>query len=250
MTTPTTTQPTQAGREKCHADCGKRVIDLPGNSYFKFTHPDFCYADGVKYCTQDCRVARLPPIAPSTPAPAREVKVGQRYQSSRTGNICKVEWINLATGRLGLCWETGAGSVNWPLEEFVDRKWTLLDHAPATSEPGLPFVAKCCGAVGLESHRPHCAFVKPAPPAQEAAKAEPKCVGVKSFPCFGPRALRHTVKGKPPFYLCDGHYLHAEASLVPDYDTRKTSIDSMPERLPRPRLTHSAMWADWAEDTQ
>ena len=123
---------------------------------------------------------------------------------------------------------------------------TLVSDAPATSEPGraeMMIDSKITGT-GAQYNPGPAAGDAPAPaiparPAKGAAKAEPKCVGAKSFPCFGPRALRHTVKGKPPFLLCEGHYLHAEASLVPGYDTHKTSIDSMSERLPRPRLAHS-----------
>jgi len=260
MTTPTTTQPTQAGREKCKPWCGAE----PGSAAWKtygnapenvFNGGAFAVktADGglekTRYCSPGCLAAKSPPLTPPTPAPAREVKVGQRYQSSRTGNICKVEWINLATGRLGLCWETGAGSVNWPLEEFVDRKWTLLDHAPATSEPGR---ACSCGQEDDEPHTPGCP-AEPPRPAQEAAKA-PVC---SAFPstlhgrCSGNVLERHRYNGRR--FLCDGHFLAFESRdfEAMNDDAKPTGLLRDPkvsERLPRPRLTHSAMWADECED--
>lgn len=72
------------------------------------------------------------------------------------------------------------------------------------------------------------------------------CVGVKTIDCAGPQALRHTVKNKSPFMLCERHYLHAEASLI--LDSKKSDVNifmstDVPERLPK-----AALAVDWYED--
>jgi len=177
-----------------------------------------------------------PPLAPPAPAPV-ERRAGQRYLSS-TGNICVVTWVNLATERLGLHWETGAGSVDWPIEEFVGRRWKRLPDAPAASEPGRAMYP----GGGLASDSMH-----PPAPAKKAAKT-PVCSAFSPMlhgPCSGSILERHRYNGKR--LLCDGHYLAFEAAdfeAMSDDDAKPTGLlrdPKIPERLPRPRLAHSSL---------
>jgi hypothetical protein len=98
--------------------------------------------------------------------------------------------------------------------------------------PKLVINLECqgCGVGEGVQHHPRC------------PRLVPICAGVKSFPCFGARALRHTVKGKPPAMLCDGHYLHVESTLIEGPRMQTALSDpKVPERLDhrRPPMAHS-----------
>ncbi len=197
-----------------------------------------------------CVGARNPPCGdtadwtPPVPAPAVERRAGQRWRMECTDG-------RVIEGTLAMAEETW-----WPLRDVITndglgatgrcfgfRAWdgsmktmTLLSEAPATSEPGRTVTGHVCGN--------GCAVCDPpaTPPAQEAAKAEPKCV--KCGRCHGGRCGPYPIqpeKENARAYL-DWAATQLGASYLHD--------DKHPERLPPPRLTHSSMWADFAEDTK
>jgi len=122
-----TNQPAQAGREKCKAFCGMTAGAISRHAEaereYRLTpfEPDLWHFNR-RYCTPACRDARLSPIAPPTPAPAREVKVGQRRRNAREtftvyaivgehAIVCQVGQVDPVThyvhrGDDSCCWES------------------------------------------------------------------------------------------------------------------------------------------------
>lgn len=151
------------------------------------------------------------------------------------------------------------GTPRWCSPACRDARVPPLPAAPVTTG-----AHRCpsCGVGELEAHSP-CCTKKPAtndlgtgaaknverkPISSNPTPAPATCVGVKSFPCFGPRALRHTVKGKPPFILCQGHYLHMEATVNTDGLTNVLDSPKYPERIAKPRMQFSPMDDSCLED--
>jgi hypothetical protein len=155
----------------------------------------------------------------------------------------------------------GGFVVTLPSILWTDASWTmtLLSDAPATSEPGRAETDHVCGN--------GCAVCDPpaARPAQEAAKATPKLQHDFSDPyCVGPSRRMASKKAQ----LCSacGRAKNADnigGRCEPDSSWRQhlealtfgvvglatvLRDPKIPERLSRPRLMHSAMWADFAED--
>jgi len=256
MTTPTT-QPAQAGREKCAAPewCGMKEIghDPRDKAYFSDERDNIgVVIDGHIYCSLDCP-SRLPPIAPPTPAPARERRAGQRWRSGHTPPIEFVLAERLVDTNLGYLhgpmetWLSTDGR-RWYFGEIELRALTLLSDAPATSEPG-----RACGVCDEKTEEPyHCGepVDEAARPAQEATKAS-VCVGLDGHVCSGP-VLQRAV-GAHRGFMCEKWMLRIESRVtdLTRFGYRTTDIlrdPKIPERLPRPRLMHSAMWADEASD--
>lgn len=219
----TTTQPTQAGPPPGY--CGK-VHET------RFMGDTFTCNRTDKHEPRDCKWHRdrwSPPIAPPTPAPARACKApdwcGFVYKKDTAGQ--KAWLANMVIHVGGYC---------------SDACFDAAEHAPATSEPG-----RACGCKGLHDasqcppehatigdcieaqNKPH--------PAQEAAKAP---VLPFSFTDNDGREHRFATAN------CRDNASRDYWSWMKQQSG--TSAKELPEHLPRPRLTHSAMWADWAED--
>jgi hypothetical protein len=124
----------------------------------------------------------------------------------------------------------------WCSPACRDARLPPLAAQPAEENP---FIATCCGAVGLEAHRPHCKLTKPAEQPKPAAKAECLFFG-KSKLHGGEIHFRHwknmhgIVMGTT---VCDYHYLHEIEPKGGGSDVLHN--DKVPERLPRPWLAHS-----------
>ncbi len=269
----TTTQPAQAGREKCKPFCGMTYVQLGLGTDRKSPEIDSWRSnsayplhgsgyDRPVWCSEMCREARLPHISPPTPAPAIPAVDRLEYQGS---DDC-ITWVKCHANAMCFAHKTH--------RFWVTTKWVEVSTgcAPATSEPGrrsAKSIETCCTADGCcaevdaecgkcgmracwkhagEDHK--CA----SRPAQEAAKAEPKCAAFPETlhgPCSGEVLERCRYNGRR--LLCDGHFLAFEAR---DFEAMNDAAkptgllrdSEVSERLPRHRLTHSAMWADEASD--
>jgi len=251
MTAPTETQPAQAGPPDGCVKC-------PGDSCLRFYFPRLDMIDGG---CMDCRPGRqvadwtpnptvaqcLPPVAPPTPAPARTCKA-----KDWCGYLHGDESDPRRAAYLKYC---GAPAL-WGDD---DRGYcsTECRDAPATSEPG-----RACGCKGPHNDSqcpPAHATIgdcieaqNKAAPAQEAAKA-PVCVRSGKpghMRCDGPvlsRVLGHKDDGAVAALYCELAMQQWEIRAFHNTES-ETRPYAGPERLPRPRLTHSAMWADECED--
>lgn len=219
----TTTQPAQAGREKCAAACGrtwKYYVDSDCS-------PMSCHSvdtgdDDQVWCSRACRDARLPPIAPPAPAPARERRPvrGDRLEWISTGDrytVLSCDGTHVITRRDG-SEHDGGFSLKEP-----GVKWRFVTDAPAMSEPGRALCSTCMS----------CPCRCPAArPAQAAAKARPAVPSDDDMIASALRAEMAKARVIERFIATNG----------------RPPLNKAGERLPRTRLTHSAMWADECED--
>jgi hypothetical protein len=258
-----TEQPTQAGPPEGYVPCREKCG--------RYAKPDGAddrcarCASGGEQVLYDAIVGLYgpdwqPTIAPPTPAPAREIRVGQRWRVTyaKRKNYQTPPAVIELTDRRKEGWEcrnvenaSFPGWINdshWTEDNDQGATMTLLSDAPATSEPG-----RACGCKGTHDARqcpPAHATIddcidaqNAARPPQEAAKA-PVCCG-PLHACSGP--LLERVVGAVSGVMCESWMFRLE-SIVTRATPASGEPYTGPSRLPRPRLTHSAMWADFAED--
>lgn len=147
-------------------------------------------------------------------------------------------WKPAGFGRCATCNRKATGYAN---SKCTD--WT----PPLAAQPAetLPLDAPCpgqCGGGAADDNGP-CAKCKPAP---QPAPATPVCCtkDKEATACGGSILKRIICHDVPPILMCDAHWMLRESRMVEGAITPYTG----PERLERPRLAHSSMWADEAED--
>jgi len=254
-------QPAQAGRENkyglaegqvweylpsANLGCERRVIAMTEDG-LRPTDNGMNTCDDLEWFVAHARL--ISTLSPSTPAPARERRAGQRwsfdYDGRHPGSI-----YTLTTVRNGAWWATdknGRESCFASDREFAEQPhmYRFVPDAPATSEPGRASAAEMARrAVRAEERIAALSTPKGTRSTQEAAKAEPiefwQC-----DKCASDDDTKPTIfDGRTRMY-CKPCRMGLETWISAQSGE---SPRALPTRLSRPRLTHSATWADWAED--
>jgi len=264
MMTPTTSDaPAQAGPPAdyvpCPNGCGRWTFKSSSEPQDSCWH---CIDPSGRQNAASYSKDWMPPLAPPVPAPHVDRRAGQRWRCEWNGQSVDATIIGYIS-LLG----------TWPMDNddsWNDARWTgkgsiystctmtLLSDAPATSERGRAVTIACAEGCGRSKHNDNGAdtwiceqcsakYAAQSKPAQEAAKAEPKC----SFApppgnLHGGAVLRRTFVARNDVgkevsrrFACDSCYMFEEEMTFGLGGPSVLHDDKHPARLPRPKLTHS-----------